>query len=245
MIQLKAVAKPTELTDEIVQQLTADYKQTDKAVWQKGYIKDALLAMSSNKCCFCECRLGEESKYLEVEHFHPKSLYPNEVLIWENLLPICKRCNGQKSDHDTKKETIIHPVRDKPKEHLSLKSYRFRGKTELGKKTISVTSLNDNSQKIVSIRFDIGNKIIESLEELLELTINYGSKPSTPSKNKIVNKLRVIMQEGTKKSSYSATAATILLNEAEYDEIKKLFKQQKLWTTEFDELEQQVHYCAL
>ena len=33
---------------------------------------------------------------MEVEHFHPKSLYPNEVISWENLLPICKRCNSSK-----------------------------------------------------------------------------------------------------------------------------------------------------
>ena len=125
MIQLQALARPIELTDERVQQLTEKYKTDNTAVWQKDYIKKALLKMSFEKCCFCECRINEESKYLEVEHFHPKSLYPDEVLLWENLLPICKRCNVHKLNHDTKQDPIIHPVKDSPKKHLSIENYRF------------------------------------------------------------------------------------------------------------------------
>jgi uncharacterized protein (TIGR02646 family) len=119
MIKLQAVAKPLQLTNEKVKQLTAEYKQSEKAVWKKTYITQTLLLMSFDKCCFCETKLNEESKYLEVEHFHPKSLYPDEVVSWTNLLPICKRCNGKKWNHDTKLEPIIHPVKDNPKKIIA------------------------------------------------------------------------------------------------------------------------------
>ena len=245
MIQLQAIAKPIELTNELIQKLTQKYIENGTAVWQKTYIKKALGKMSFEKCCFCECRLNEESKYLEVEHFHPKSLYPAEVLLWENLLPICGRCNKQKSDHDTKQVPIIHPVKDNPKDHLELRNYRFYKKTPLGQKTIDVISLNDNSQKIVDKRFQIGTAILEQLEDLLERTNDYYKAPTIRNKNKIRSQLRNIMTEGTKESTYSATAATILLNEASYAEIKQIFTQQNLWTDEFIELEQQVQYCVL
>ena len=201
--------------------------------------------MSFEKCCFCECRINEESKYLEVEHFHPKSLYPDEVLLWDNLLPICKRCNVNKLNYDTKQEPIIHPVKDNPKEHLNIENYRFRGKTDLGRNTIHIISLNDNSQKIVQIRFDIGEGIINSLSDLLELTKGYCDTPNIARRNKISGNFRTIMAEGTKESAYSATAATILLNEPDYTEIKQLFINQNLWTDDFIELEKQVQYCVL
>lgn len=247
MIQLQAIAKPIELTDELIQALTEKYKADETAVWQKRYIKKALREMSFDKCCFCECRLNVESKYLEVEHFHPKGLYPDEVLLWENLLPICSRCNKQKSNHDTKQYPIIHPVKDNPKDHLELRNYRFYKKTPLGQNTIDVISLNDNSQKIVDIRYKVGTEILEELEGLLKRSNDYCNTPTptTCNKNKIINQLRLIMTEGTKESMYSATAATILLNEASYTEVKKFFTQQKLWTDEFIALEQQVQYCAL
>lgn len=86
MIQLQTIPKPIELTSKVVQELTTLYKQDGTLVWQQRYIKKALLDMSYNKCCYCECNIIEESNYLEVEHFHPKNLYPDEVVSWENLL---------------------------------------------------------------------------------------------------------------------------------------------------------------
>ena len=245
MIQLQAIARPADLTDDIVQQLTAQFQKDKTEVWNKSYIRGALLKMSFGKCCFCECRINEESKYLEVEHFHPKNTYSDEVVLWENLLPICKRCNVHKGNHDTKQEPIIHPVRNNPKEHLKLNNYRLKAKTQLGKDTITAIALNDNSQNLVQIRFDIGNGIIDSLDCLLELTIGYCDKPNTRRKNRIIGQLRTLMSEGTKESSYSATAATIILSASDYIEIKKLFNNCNLWTDEFSQLEQQVQDCAL
>lgn len=72
-----------------------------KVVWNKAYIKNALLEMSDNKCCYCECKIGKGEREMHVEHFKPKSIYPDLVVEWNNLLPSCPHCNKQKSSHDT------------------------------------------------------------------------------------------------------------------------------------------------
>lgn len=244
MIQLKAVAKPIRLTDAIFSELTRKYKDAENAVWKKAYITNPLRELSYGKCCFCETNINEESKYMEVEHFHPKSLYPDEVVLWENLLPICKRCNIQKDDHDTKLQPIIHPIRDNPKEHLRLKNYRFYGLTPLGICTKDVIYLNDG-QRLVKKRFEIGEVLNEELNSLIDSVNSYVEKPITTRKNKIVGTLKRLMRQGVKESPFSATVATVLLTNPDYSEIKQLFKDHQLWNDEFTELEKQVEYCAL
>ncbi|MFZ2725881.1 MAG: hypothetical protein WAX77_06505 [Methylococcaceae bacterium] len=244
MIKLQAKAKPVELTDELVAQLTAEYKSTDKAVWQKPYITKPLLAMSHGKCCFCETKINEESKYMEVEHFHPKKYYQDEVVLWENLLPICKRCNGKKSDHDSITEPLIHPVKDNPKEHLKFNGSRLKGLTLLGKLTVKEVYLNDGL-RLVTTRFKVSESIIEKLIDLLEKSQDYINNPSNYKKNRIIDALEKLMLEGTEKYEYSATAATTILSDENYQEIRQLFIDNNLWNDNFIELEQQVNDCAL
>ncbi len=245
MIRLPATPKPTELTPDVAQELTALYKKDGTAVWQKPYIKKALLEMSSNKCCYCECKLTETSNYLEIEHFHPKSDYPDEVIVWDNLLPVCKRCNVNKANHDTKKEPIVHPVKDHPKLHLILRAYRFYNQTELGQMTIEVIGLN-NRERLVKKRFEIGVELIEQLENLLELTTEYdnGNSSSTRRRNRIIETLKNLMREGTRQYEFSATAATVILHEESYAKIKQLFIKNQLWDDELIDLETEVKFCA-
>jgi len=115
MIKLDRTPKPVELTAELQVTLTDEFKSTGKSVWNVDFIKKGLLVFSNDKCCYCEANINEESKYLEVEHFHHKDTYKDEVLEWENLLPSCKKCNGTKNDHDTKLEPIIDPSKIDPK----------------------------------------------------------------------------------------------------------------------------------
>jgi hypothetical protein len=49
--------------------MTAQYLATGTSVWNFDELKEALLWTSYGKCAYCECRLSEESKYVEVEHF--------------------------------------------------------------------------------------------------------------------------------------------------------------------------------
>lgn len=246
MIKLRPVAAPLELTNDVVKTLTDEYKATDKAVWQKKYIAEALLNSSHHKCCFSECKLNEEGKYDEVEHFHPKSLYPDEVVSWDNLLPINKACNVAKGDHDTKAEPIINPRFDDPKEHLYFRGYRFYGKTELGKRTIDVVGLND-WEMWVTPRFEIGKGVFTIMDTLTKLAHIYDATPNKTirSRNRLLASFRGLMMEGTEEYIYSATVATTLLNEEKYYEVKNIFVRNDLWDTSFEHLEEQIRYCAL
>ena len=83
MIKLERPPKPKELAERECDLLT-EYKNSKKDVWRKDYIKEPLLRMSHNKCAYCETGLKVYDSYMEIEHFHPKSLYEEKVIEWGN-----------------------------------------------------------------------------------------------------------------------------------------------------------------
>jgi len=248
MIKLFRPPKPLELTPRKQSELTKEFKINGTPVWQKKFIVDAVTKISDSKCCFCECKLNEEAKYLEVEHFHHKALYPNEVVEWLNLLPICRRCNGKKHEHDTKKEPIINPCDIDPRRHIFFKNYRLKGKenSSLGQLTIDVVYLND-TLKLGLLRYKLGERICKELEELYDSTEEFfnGIQTSTVRRNKIINKLKVLLNECQPDVEYASTAATVLLNEERYDFIKTMFMATDLWDDELTDLEARAEFCRL
>ena len=65
MIKLTLIDRPVELTDEVCQQLTDKYKADKSRVWDKEYIKDALLKMTNNKCAYSEAPLNKHGTYIK------------------------------------------------------------------------------------------------------------------------------------------------------------------------------------
>ena len=246
MIKINKTSKPVELTADLQKELTQEFKLLGSSVWNINFIKRDLLLSSNDKCCYCEANINEESKYLEVEHFHHKDLYKDEVLEWDNLLPSCKKCNGTKNNHDTVKEPIVNPTRDDPKNHLSLWRYRIKGKDNLGKLTVSVLDLN-NQDRLVKKRFEVGNALQDKLEFLNELTDEYihGIQTSTRRKNRILNGFKNLMKEGLPEAIYSATSATILLTDPEYQDLKDKLKKLNFWDAEFNDLEKEISQSKL
>ncbi|MEX1013584.1 MAG: HNH endonuclease [Candidatus Paceibacterota bacterium] len=238
MIKLRRANKPAELTSTEQKTLTAEFKSSGVAIWRKEYITNTLLAYSHNKCAYCECDITEESKYLEVEHFHHKDDYPDEVVEWDNLLPSCKKCNGTKGTHDTYKEPIINPCDVNPQDHLILKNYRIKGKNDFGKLTVSVLDLN-NQDRHCKKRFEIGNAAYEKLEDFLHLIEEYesGASTSTRRKNRILNGVKDLLRLAQSDKTYSATTSSIILYSAEYREIKSKLNRLKFWDEELVELE--------
>jgi len=246
MIKLTPVPQPVALTPALVARLTQEFIATEKTVWKGNGIEAALLDMSDNKCCYCECRIDEESKYLEVEHFQHKDKYKQQVLLWSNLLPSCKRCNTTKGAHDVIAEPIINPSVQNPQEHLCFRAFRLYSKTTLGNKTIEVINLNHRI-KLVRPRFDIGDELIDKLNSLLELSIDYDNEKSqhTRRRNIITGTMEALLTETIPSSEYAATTATILLKDDSYQQTKVIFKKHKLWTQEFQDLENLAISCAL
>ena len=168
MIKLTRPARPAELTVEFQQNQTDEFKRTGASVWREKFIIQGLLAMSFGKCAYCECRVTEESKYLEVEHFADKDTHKDRVLEWENLLPACKRCNVRKHSHDVILAPIVNPAIDDPRDHLHFAFYRFDGKGEVGRSTVEVLGLNDHDRLLLS-RFQVGSKVAEVLADIGQL----------------------------------------------------------------------------
>lgn len=246
MIKLNRTPKPVELTTAVQVKLTDEFKLTRKSVWNVSYIKKGLLGFSNDKCCYCEANINEESKYLEVEHFHHKDEYEDEVMQWDNLLPSCKKCNGTKNNHDTKLEPIIDPSKVDPKNHLKYWRYRIKGSDDFGKLTVSVLKLNDQD-RLVKKRFEIGNAIQEKLEQFNELTDDYisGVQTSTRRKNRIVNGIKDLMKEGLPSSIYSATSATVILTDTEFELLKNKLILLGFWDKELSQLEIVLNTTAL
>lgn len=241
MIHIDRVDAPSELTDDVVRAKTATFKaDSKKVVWRDKYIVAALMNMSHNKCAYCECKLGEESKYMEVEHFHDKKDFPDEVVSWDNLLSSCKKCNTSKSDHNTVWEPIINPTVDIPQRHMILfRGVRFRGVDDLGKTTVAVLNLNDQDHHC-KVRYAIGQAITEELEKLLADSTEFldGRRLQTPQGiGRLRNSSTALLSKGTKDKEYSAVVATALLSDNFYDSLKANLQKLGIWTEEMNALE--------
>lgn len=200
--------------------------------------------MSYGKCCYCECKIVEESKYLEVEHFKHKDAYPNDVVNWDNLLPSCKRCNTTKGTHDVVQTPIVNPVLNVPSSHIGFSEYRLKKKTQLGKDTIEVLNLND-TERLVTKRFKIGEMVKNQLELCLETLESYKLNNATRTKNSAINLIKGLLREAAPYSEYSAVVSTILLNETEYIAIKQNLINMSLWTQDIQHLESEAQKTLL
>lgn len=81
-------------------------------------IKTSLKKMFEGKCAYCESYLAHIS-YGHIEHFKPKSKYPEDCFNWDNLLLGCEVCNGiqYKSNHfplEANNGPIVNPTIENP-----------------------------------------------------------------------------------------------------------------------------------
>ena len=58
-------------------------------------IRNSLAVMTQEHCAFCDGPIGSESRET-VEHFKPKSRFPELAYAWDNLLPCCDKCQSVK-----------------------------------------------------------------------------------------------------------------------------------------------------
>lgn len=78
---------------EVAQRKFAQYNRRTNRVF--SVVRKTLGAMCSgaNRCMYCEDSVADE-----VEHHHPKQLFPELVFVWQNYLYACGSCNGPKRD---------------------------------------------------------------------------------------------------------------------------------------------------
>ena len=244
MVHLNRIDPPIELTDSKKNQLTKEFLESNKPVWKKKFILVKLKELGHSKCCYCECSLGEECKYMEVEHYYYKDKYKYQVVDWDNLLPACGRCNKEKGTLDVEETPIVHPVQMNPKDHLVLKNYRFLSLTDIGKNTYRELSLND-TRRLCTKRLEIGQAIIDLLEDIFD-ALNGGPLNEMRLRT-CTRKVNSLLLECQPDREYSAAAATSLWGErVKYFQIKEILSNHDKWRDDFDTFEAQIkkiHLC--
>lgn len=151
-------------------------KEKDKLLshYKNKEITDFLFDSSYKKCAFCECLPEEGGGYIAVEHFYPKSIYPEKAFEWNNLLPICTQCNTNKLDFDSQEKELINPYIDDPKEHFKFDTIILKEKNNLSeysksKMTKDIYKLNRTPllRARANLLVEISN-FIEKLEEAIK-----------------------------------------------------------------------------
>ena len=111
-----------------------------------GEIRRALHTMATgrNRCMYCEDNEGTD-----IDHFKPRSMFPQDAFVWSNYLLGCSRCNSnyKRSQYPVDTDStplLIDPTVEDPLLHLdlSLTTGLLVAKTPKGDVSISVFGLN-------------------------------------------------------------------------------------------------------
>lgn len=181
-------------SDPIAYQTGTKKLDIDEKVYGHKEVKNKLVAIQYEKCCFCE---GKFKKFAhgDVEHFRPKGGYQQDegetlqkpgyywlAYDWDNLFFSCQICNQQykknffpltdpnaraKSHHNSigaEDPVMVHPSDDDPEIHVSFRKEIIYGKTEKGKMTIKRTGLDRLDEERLE-----SLKIVRTILYLLEL----------------------------------------------------------------------------
>lgn len=234
MIKLVLPKKPAELTDAEVERLTAEFKKdSKKTVWKQDYIEKALMKMSHGKCAYSEQRIGEESAYMEIEHFKHKNLYKDDVVKWGNLLPASKKCNTSKGEWDVVSKPIVNPLVDTPKTHLFVRGFRFYERDDKGGNTIKAVALNDRLH-FVTPRSKVALRIVDEIEATF---FHLKKLKRKDNRHQQAQRIKSLMEECGPKYEYSAVVSTYLLYEWHYfPEMESYLRESGLWDDEFDNI---------
>lgn len=78
--------------------LLSENSQTNQIKYRDPEIKTALLSETSNKCVYCESKIGHNCPG-DIEHKIPKSLKPELTFDWDNMTIACNECNRRKGQY--------------------------------------------------------------------------------------------------------------------------------------------------
>lgn len=107
--------------------------------------------MQHHKCCYCENYLPDRGSGKQVEHFRPRSKYPDLINEWENLLLACGTCNGEKNDEFPLSETgeplLLDPSNKtvEPEDHIDFVVVPEQG--SIGPKGLAIPKNNSEQGK--------------------------------------------------------------------------------------------------
>ena len=111
---------------------------------------------------------------------------------------------------------------------------------------VAVLGINDTEEK-VKLRFVIGNKLNEEIEKLYEDIIELGDEilTNTRKRNRIINGCMNNLRLCTRTARFGASMATILQENDEYHELRKLLQKYNIWSDEMEQLHKEAAEICL
>lgn len=104
----------------------AEWKALENEDWHPSFedlpsetketVKNQLWEEQCGLCCYCEARIDPTPKSSHIEHYYPQSTYPEQQLLYDNLLLSCngsdshtaRHCGHAKGDADPK--SFVSPL---------------------------------------------------------------------------------------------------------------------------------------
>jgi uncharacterized protein (TIGR02646 family) len=129
VIRVVRAAKPKVLRDNesrwlsaLKAAVSAGDRERATARYRHAEVRVALEQMFRGKCAYCESYILHIT-YAHIEHFRPKSRFPELTFSWENLLLACGICNSSRFKADRFPEAadggpIVDPCTEEPEDHL-------------------------------------------------------------------------------------------------------------------------------
>lgn len=124
MIKLTKCAKPkiladnaTNWTTDLMSFVSSNTTIPDriKNKYNEPEIKNALIQETHGKCMYCESYISAIAPE-HIEHYRPKSIYPDKTFDWENLGLACPWCNTKKNNSFDENCPVVNPYIDNPDE---------------------------------------------------------------------------------------------------------------------------------
>ena len=117
----KALGKKQALAHARLKAGTLDVQATWKSARRTQPLKEALavlqrMAGGRERCMYCV-----DSHGTDIEHFWPKTPYPQRMFEWPNMLLCCTECGRWKGNAfplDQGKPLLVNPTSDDPWQHL-------------------------------------------------------------------------------------------------------------------------------
>lgn len=210
-----------DIPEDIKKKVTSPYRHDD--------IQNVLFSSSSKKCAFCECIPESGGGYVQVEHFHPKSVYPDECFSWVNFLPCCGICNTNKGILDTKLTEIINPYDENPNNSFHISFLKVLPNEGDVKAINTEREIELNSGRLIKARMNILEQLQMLTEEIRDAVELYIEADTERKKVRRGNKLREKVDSAdayTKsESQHSFFCSEVLKIDIYYLQAKKIIEE--------------------
>jgi uncharacterized protein (TIGR02646 family) len=175
--------------------------KTKRYRYRHADIKSALREEASDKCVYCESKLGHSSPG-DVEHKVPTSKVPQRHFDWLNLTLACQECNRRKNAFYKEHDGFLDPYVDDVENLLEHHGPVVVWKTGEHRAEVSVGVLELFSAR----RLKLVEMKVQKLNDLCHLLERY---EATPTNSALKDLLRHQIREmAARQSEYSAMVAS-------------------------------------